>query len=120
MERVGVKHCTEIYSSRLDPNSHPQLHHLDIGSRLRNQISRVHRENSQVVDSQEESDDDDIYDGFIVHVGTGTTTAETRINHKEDAPDVSLSTDGVESEESKDDDQTVEEESKDEDLTIEE
>lgn len=103
--------------SKLPSPTPPPRHRVQT---KKSDLPSTQRKLSQVVDSQEESDDDDIYDGFIVHVGTGTTTAETRINHKEDAPDVSLSTDGVESEESKDDDQTMEEESKDEDLTIEE
>lgn len=45
-----------------------------------------------------------------LHAGTGTTTTETHSDQKEDAPDISLSTDGQESEESIDEDQTIEEE----------
>lgn len=77
----------------------------------KSELPNTQRKLSQVdCNSQEESNEDDIYDGFIVHVGTGISTAKTHSHQKEDAPDVSLLTDGQESEELIDEDQTIEEE----------
>lgn len=76
----------------------------------KSELPNTQRKLSQVDNSQEEFDVDDISDGLIIHVGTRTTAGKTHIDQKEDIPHFSISTDGQESEESKGEDQTVEEE----------
>lgn len=81
----------------------------------KSELPNTQRKLSQVDNSQEESDVDDVSDGLIIHVGTRTIAGKTHIDQKENIPDFCISTDGQESEESKDEDQTVEEESNDDD-----
>lgn len=82
----------------------------------KSELPNTQRKLSQVdCNSQEGSDEDDIYDGFIVHAGTGNTTVETH-SDQEDAPDISFLL-MVNSQESIDADQTIEETESYEDVT---
>lgn len=78
----GEGRCKTLHTNLLLPIGSKLPSHVPLPRhrvQSNNQNFRIHREKLFQVDcfSQEESDEDDIYDGFIVHAGTGTTTAET-------------------------------------------